>query len=168
MELDRLKILVDRYLEAEATLDEERELAEYFSSCENLPQEYESLRVMFKTFGDVKSQCAPQTTPSISAETTRAISRRRRWWLISGATTIAAAAACLLVVFTPPAATIDSVAVGHGGEAVESPKLICYIDGQRVTNDFVALDKANKILGGMADNMQLAMAEIERFNFMLK
>ena len=166
MELDRVKILIERYLEAETTLDEERELAEYFATHDNIPEEYESLRAMFQVFDDVKVQHAPEVVPSTNDE--KALPQRRRWWLISGATTIAAAAACLIVILIPPAATIDSVAEGHGDKAVEAPKLICHIDGQRVTNDALALDKANKILGGMADNMQLAMAEIEKFNFIIK
>lgn len=166
MELDRVKILIERYLEAETTLDEERELAEYFATSEDIPQEYEPLRAMFQVFDDVKVQHAPEVVPSTNDK--KAQPHRRRWWLISGATTIAAAAACLIVMLIPPAANIDSSAMEHGSRAVETPKLICHINGKRVTNDIVACNQANKILGGVADNMQLAMAEIEKFNFIIK
>jgi hypothetical protein len=36
-----------------------------------------------------------------------------------------------------------------------------------VTNDIIACQQANKILGGMASNMQLAMAEVEKINFII-
>ena len=168
MELDRLKILVERYLEAETTIDEERELAEYFATNEDIPQEYDSLRVMFQTFDAIKEQGAPNIAPPVADEPKAHMSYRRRWWLIGGMTTIAAAAACLIVMLIPPAANIDSSAMEHGSRAVEPPKLICHINGKRVTNDIVACNQANKILGGVADNMQFAMDEIEKFNFIIK
>ena len=59
MELDRLKILVERYLEAETTLDEERELADIFAAGEDIPEEYEPVRAMFQTFDAIKEQGAP-------------------------------------------------------------------------------------------------------------
>ena len=168
MELDRLKILVDRYLEAETTLDEEREIAEYFSTSKDIPQEYEPLRAMFLAFGDSRAESAPHTTLLTPKEPKMAIARRHRWWLIGGMTTIAAAAACLLVMLTPPQATIESITNELGSEAVENPKLICHIDGKMVTNESIAYDQANKILEGMANNMRLAMAEVERYNTIIK
>ena len=167
MELDRIKILIDRYLEAETTLDEEREIAEYFSTSKDIPQEYEPLRAMFLAFGDSRAESAPHTTLLTPKEPKMAMARRRRWWLIGGMTTIAAAAACLLVMLTPPQATIESITNELGSETAESPKLICYIDGKMVTNESVAYNQANKILEGMANNMQLAMAEVERYNVII-
>lgn len=169
MELDRIKILIDRYLEGETTLDEEREIAEYFATCEDIPQEYEPLRAMFLAFGDSRAESAPHTTLLTPKEPKMAMARRRRWWLIGGMTTIAAAAAaCLLVMLTPHQATIESITNELGSETAESPKLICYINGKMMTNESVAYDQANKILEGMANNMRLAMAEVERYNTIIK
>ena len=170
MELDRLKILVDRYMEAETTLDEERELADYFATSEKVPEEYEPLRAMFRTFEGVKAQSAPQATLSVVEDgdkPKRAETGKRRWWLIGGMTTIAAAAACLIVMLTPPSATMDDIVGECSGEVAETPKMVCYIDGKMVTSESVACQEARKILGGMANDVQLAMAEVEKINFII-
>lgn len=164
MELDRLKILVERYLEAETTLDEERELADIFAAGEDIPEEYEPVRAMFQTFDAIKEQGAPNIAPPVADEPKAHMSHRRRWWLIGGMTTIAAAAACLVVMLNPPALVVDDMAIEH---ELATPKVVCYIDGKMVTNDIIACQQANKILGGMANNMQLAMAEVEKINFII-
>lgn len=164
MELDRLKILVERYLEAETTLDEERELADIFAAGEDIPEEYEPVRAMFQTFDAIKEQGAPNIAPPVADEPKAHMSHRRRWWLIGGMTTIAAAAACLVVMLNPPALVVDDMAIKH---EPATPKVVCYIDGKMVTNDIIACQQANKILGGMANNMQLAIAEVEKINFII-
>ena len=167
MELDRLKILVDRYLEAESTLDEERELADYFATSEDIPQEYEPLRAMFQAYDAIKEQSAPNTIPQVAEESKVGAEHKRRWWLLGGVTTIAAAAACLVVMLTPPTIEMEGIAKEHRGVVAEGAKLVCHIDGKMVTNESVAYQEANKILGGVANNMQVAMAEIEKFNIII-
>ena len=40
MELDRIKILADKYFDGITSLEEEQELARLLERCENLPDEY--------------------------------------------------------------------------------------------------------------------------------
>jgi hypothetical protein len=166
MELDRLKILVERYLEAETTLDEERELADIFAAGEDIPEEYEPVRAMFQTFDAIKEQSAPNIAPPVADEPKVGAEHKRRWWLLGGVTTIAAAA-CLVVMLTPPTTEMEGIAKEHRGVVAEGAKLVCHIDGKMVTNESVAYQEANKILGGVANNMQVAMAEIEKFNIII-
>lgn len=40
--------LLDRYMQSETTLDEERLLKDYFASCQNIPGEWKAFEVLFK------------------------------------------------------------------------------------------------------------------------
>lgn len=51
MELNRIKILANRYFEGTTTSDEERELAQYLKSSDNLPEELVSIKMMFEAMG---------------------------------------------------------------------------------------------------------------------
>ncbi len=55
MELDKIQILVDKYLEANTTLAEEETLSEYFSQKEVAPH-LEQYTAMFQYFSDSKNE----------------------------------------------------------------------------------------------------------------
>lgn len=50
MELHRIESLIEKYLEGETTLAEEKELREYFATHSNLPAELEVYRMMFSYY----------------------------------------------------------------------------------------------------------------------
>lgn len=161
MELDRVKILVDKYLEAETTLDEERELAEYFATTADIPQEFEPIKAMFAAMGAIKEHKA--------AEVARPDRQRRRYWHLIGGIGSAVAVACLILMLIPPkSATYDEIAtpqwVVELSTPEATPEFVCHIDGVQVTDKETAYAEVNKILGGVSNNMQLAMAEVNKFN----
>lgn len=157
MELDRVKILVDKYLEAETTLAEERELAEYFTTAESIPEEYLPIKAMFTSVAAIREQKAPLVA--------RPKERKRVRWSLIGGVSAAVAAACLIIMLvTPqPSYEIPEVRMAETQPAPQ-PEIICYIDGVKITDQGVAYAEANKILGGVSTNMQLAMAHIDKYN----
>ncbi len=155
MELDRIKILVDKYLEAETTLDEERELAEYFATTTEIPEEYIPIKAMLNVVGAVKEQKAPEV-----ARPDR--SKRREWLMIGGIGSAVAAAACLVFMLMTPKIADSEIVIEP--TPAPQPELVCHIDGVQITDRSVAYAEVNKILSGVSTNMQLAMAEVNKFN----
>lgn len=51
--------LIDKFLEASTTEAEEKELADYFASCENVPPQWQDLAVMFVGFASAKGGVKP-------------------------------------------------------------------------------------------------------------
>jgi hypothetical protein len=42
--------------------------------------------------------------------------------------------------------------------------IVCHVNGVQLTNMDDAYSQANRILGGVADDMELAMAQIQKLN----
>lgn len=159
MELDRLKILADRYFEAETTLEEEQELKEYLATAESIPEEYAALKIMLGVAAATQEVKAPKAE--------RDVKRRNLWMLrMMGGMSIAAAAAAIIFMLVTPYAALDEVSAPktEPSNAVVQQDLICYVDGVRLTDMDAAYSQANKILGGVSNDLELAMAQVNKFN----
>lgn len=148
MELAEIKILIDRYYDGETTLAEEVAIADYFATHADIPAELEPTRAIFMATTALREQKAPHVAP-------RAATPYRRLFLHFGG--IAAAAAIAVGVF---------LGLRHESavEVEQHPLMLCYIDGVAVDDQEVIIAEANRILGGVSEDMQMAMAKIEALN----
>lgn len=154
MELSRVKILVDKYFDGLTSLEEEQELRRYFAQAENIPEEYQAVKMMLGTF-DTLSHETPNREVNVHAE----IKRRNTFRLnMKWMTGIAAAVAILVGVAITLAPNSRNMEVS----TETAPAYICYVNGVKVEDDKVAYAEANRILGSLSEDVQLAMAEVNR------
>ena len=156
MELSRVKILVNKYFDGLTSLEEEQELRRYFAQAENISEEYQVVKMMLGTF-DTLSHKTPNREVNVHAE----IKRRNTFrlnikWVASAA---AAAAAAILVGV---AITLAPNSRNMEVSTETAPAYICYVNGVKVEDDKVAYAEANRILGSLSEDVQLAMAEVNR------
>lgn len=156
MELSRVKILVDKYFDGLTSLEEEQELRRYFAQTESIPEEYQVVKMMLGTF-DTLSHETPNREVNVHAN----IKRRKTFrlnmkWVASAA---AAAAAAILVGV---AITLAPNSRNMEVSTETTPAYICYVNGVKVEDDKVAYAEANRILGSLSEDVQLAMAEVNR------
>lgn len=92
MKQERIAVLLEKYWQAETTVEEERELAEYFRGP-GVPPEWESYRELFSFF-EQKAQIKPG--PELERKVMESIRPRRHmaWW--------AAAAVIMLMLGLEP------------------------------------------------------------------
>ena len=96
--------LLDRYMDGLTTLEEEAALRGYFSTHDDIPDEWQDYKVMFDYLdsgmeeGDLPAQ-EPQRTPFIAQ-------LGRRWWGIAAAACIAAAIVVTAVIHQPSSPTL--------------------------------------------------------------
>ncbi len=157
MELDRLKILADKYFEAETTLDEERELRELTANMEDIPEEYAALKIIL---------CVTTANQEVKVpEAKHEVKHRNRWILpIIGGATIAAAAAAIVIMLTTPLSTTESITTPAPKPTVMQYDIVCHVNGVQLTNMDDAYSQANRILGGVANDLESAMAHVNKFN----
>lgn len=154
MELSRIKILVDKYFEGLTSLEEEQELARYFAQTEDIPEEYQAVKIMLGAF-DTLSHETPNREVKVNVET----KRRNTFTLnIKWMAGIAAAVAILVGVTITLAPNSRNIEVS----TETAPAYICYVNGVKVEDDKVAYAEANRILGSLSEDVQLAMAEVNR------
>ena len=151
MELDRIKILADKYFDGITSLDEEQELARLLERCENLPDEYLAVRMMLSSFNEIGT-----ATPS--AQAAPKVEHKRYKWLTINRRWVATAAAVVCIMF---GATLLLTPTGETQTEAE-PCYVCYMNGVKVENDQVAYAEASRILGSVSEDMKLAMAEVNR------
>ena len=144
MELNKINILIDKYFESETTLDEERAIATYLASAEHLPAEHHAVKAMFEAMGLLKEIKAPQPKPQ-RGSIRRPLFRR-----------IAVAAACIFVGIFVSVRTMSNTTLHT------EPMFICYVDGTRVNDQQMAEEEMRRILGNMNENVNLAMARIDK------
>ena len=154
MELSRVKILVDRYFECLTSLEEEQELKRYFAHAENIPEEYQAVKMMLGAF-DTLSNETPKAEIKTDIQTKRRNTFRLNAKWITG---IAAAVAIVIGV----AITLVPHSRNFELSTEPTPAYICYVSGVKVDDDKVAYAEANRILGSLSEDMQLAMAEVNR------
>ena len=148
MELSRIKILVDRYFEGITTRDEERELANYLTTSDNLPEEYASVKMMFEALGLIHQTQAPKRSEK---------SRRTvNWKHLTAGVTVAASILLAIVITTNKELYSTSPA----------PAIICHVDGMFVSDQAIAEQEARRILGNMNTNVTLAMASVDKINIL--
>lgn len=56
--VERIELLLERYLDAETSSDEERELREFFATADGIPPHLAYARAMFGGFAALGSECA--------------------------------------------------------------------------------------------------------------
>lgn len=148
MESSRIKILVDSYFEGTTTRDEERELANYLATSDNLPAEYASVKTMFEAMGLLREIEAPKAVQQPR--------QRLSWRHITTAATVAASILLAIVITTNK--ELYSVS--------PSPAIICHVDGMFVSDQAMAEQEARRILGNMNTNVTLAMASVDKINIL--
>jgi hypothetical protein len=153
MELDRIKILVDKYFEGTTSLDEEQELTTLLTTYKDLTEEYKAVKMMLGSFAEL-SRDASKSEVKVNPEVKRRnIFYTNRKWL----TGVAAAVAVLI------GATV-MLSTGNDVETISNtnPEYICYVNGVKVEDDQLAYAEASRLLGSISEDMQLAMAEVNR------
>ena len=148
MESSRIKILVDSYFEGTTTRDEERELANYLATSDNLPAEYASVKMMFEAMGLLREIEAPKAVQQPR--------QRLSWRHITTAATVAASILLAIVITTNKELYSTS----------PSPAIICHVDGMVVSDQAIAEQEARRILGNMNTNVTLAMASVDKINIL--
>ena len=103
---------------------------------------------MFEAMGLLKEIKAPQ--PKL----------QRRSITLSQFRRVAVAVACIFVGVFITARTITNNTL-HA-----EPMIICYVDGTRVNDQQMAEDEMRRILGNMNQNVNLAMASIDKVNIL--
>ena len=146
MELNRVKILANKYFDGVTSRAEEQELKEALRSIDNLDSELQALKTMLGIMESLHETTSPvkvvhPTTP------------RRVVW--HGRVAAVAIAACAVFgIF---------LGINHREQSiVESPTIICHINGELVSDQAIARAEMDRVLGGVADDMALAMAKIEK------
>ena len=154
MELDRIKILVDKYFDGLTSLEDEQQLAQLLRKCDNLPEEYKAVMMMLSSFEEL-SKAQPSESPIVHIE-----KRSRKWLTINRHwITGAVAAACIIFGVT---ILIKSTNSSITTSDTEEPSYICYVNGTKVENDQMAYAEAARILGNVSEDVHIAMEEINR------
>ena len=153
MELSRIKILVDKYFDGLTSLEEEQELARYFAETEDIPEEYQVVKMMLSSFCTLSNETPKAEVKAVAETKHRNIFRLNRKWIAG----VAAAAAILIgiVIAFMPNKVIEST-------TETEPSYVCYVNGVRIDDEQVAYAEASRILGSVSEDMQLAMAEVNR------
>ena len=146
MESNRIKRLTNSYFEGTTTREEEMELAHYLASSDNLPAELAPVKTMFEAMGLLKEVKAPQPKP------------HRRTITLSLFRRVAVAVVCIFAGLFITMRTVTTTTL-HA-----EPMIICYVDGARVNDQQMAEEEMRRILGNMNQNVNLAMASIDKIN----
>lgn len=154
MELSRIKILVDKYFDGLTSLEEEQELERYFAETTDIPEEYQPIKIMLSSFCTLSNETPKAEVKAVAETKHRNIFRLNRKWFAG----VAAAAAILI------GAMIILIPNDNGMETPikTTPDYVCYVNGVKINNDELAYAEANRILGSVSKDMQLAMAEVNR------
>lgn len=150
MELAEIKILIDRYYDGETTLQEEAAIANYFATHNDIPAELEATRAIFMATSCIKETKAPVAKPQRT-------NRMRELIISSGG--IAAAAVIIMGV-------ILSLRYEPMPEIESQPLIACHINGVAISDQEIARNEANRILCGVSEDMEAAMAKIEALNIL--
>jgi hypothetical protein len=154
MELSRVKILVDKYLNGETSRQEEEQLARYFSQLQEIPDELKPLKVMFASFETLSSAHAPKQDKTAVAQP------KRRWLNISYRWTAGVAAAVCIAICA-------SLFYGRGFNdnqqtVTEEPAIVCHIGGVKIDDSRIAYAETGRILTNVTKELQVAMEEVNR------
>lgn len=144
MEIKEAKILLNRYYEGLATIDEERQLAEFVTSYVGEDSELNAARLMFGAFKTMREETIAKP---IEVRHHRNIFSLRR--VVAYAAACAAVAVVVFVGLSPR-------------DVVEEPALVCHINGVLVDDELVAQAEASKILSSVFADVNNAVAEVSR------
>ena len=143
MELEKIKILVDKYYDGATSKEEERAISEYLRSCENIPTELIAVKMMFEALGLLRNIEAP----ALEVKNKR---HSFRWSHFTASILLA------IIVTTNKTLYVEQ----------PSPAIICHVDGALVNDQAAAEDEARRILGNMNENITLAMASVDKINIL--
>ena len=153
MELNRIKILVDKYLNGATSHQEEEQLARYFAEHQNITEELKPLKAMFASFEILSNTTAPQQAPKNTA------SLKRGWLGISYKWIAGVTAACVMIC--------AGILFNKGYNNTQytpttEADFVCHINGVRVNDTQIAYAEADRILASVTQDLQLAMMEVNR------
>lgn len=152
MELSRVKILVNKYFDGLTSLEEEQELTRYFAETTDIPEEYQPIKMMLSSFCTLSNETPKAEVKAVAETKHRNIFRLNRKWFAG----VAAAAILIgIVIAFMPNKAIEST-------TETEPSYVCYVNGVRIDDEQVAYAEASRILGSVSEDMQLAMAEVNR------
>lgn len=144
MEQSRIRELLELYFEAQTTTEQERQLAIYFATAEDIPADLLPYKAMFAAF-----DCAREVKSSKKAKVSPP-----RWQMLLGGVSAATAVAAALLL-----------GVYFWAEQPKAePSFICYINGVQVEDREVAMAETQHIFDSMSKDIELAMATIEKIN----
>ena len=63
MEQSNIKILIEKYFDGETSLAEEQQIASYLRKHDNLPEEWQALKIMMEAAEDNRKTHTPIETP---------------------------------------------------------------------------------------------------------
>lgn len=152
MEYNEVKILVEKYFDGNTSLEEEKLLSQYLSQCQELPQEFQGVKMMLASLHELK-----EATPAkVEAEVATTIERKPRWrvWSYYLGAGIAASVAIVMLLTTLYRSENSGLCpeIGQG--------FICYVDGEEINDWSIAHAETDRILSGVASNMEQAMSGI--------
>lgn len=145
MEQSRIRELLDLYFEGQTTLEQERAIKDFFATTQNIPADLAPYKAMFAAFDASALERSDTMVPRIAS--------RPSWQVLLGGISAISAAACLLLALFI-----------WSGKRVNEPTIICYVDGVEITDTDRAVAEAQRILSGVNNDVELAMATIEKVN----
>lgn len=145
MELNDINNLINRYFNGDTSQEDELMLTRYFEECRNLPEEHKVVKAMFDSFAQIRAEKPLQ---SVIPTPRRVIS----WRKVNRYVASIAAAVCGVICITAIVLTSAKEEAAWPSEC-----LVCHIDGVRINDQSVAMAEANRILDGVAVNVQSAM-----------
>lgn len=155
MEFNEVKILVEKYLDGNTSLEEEKLLSQYFSQCEELPDEFLSMKMLFTSLHEIREATPAKVEMKVAPSIKRA---RWRVWSYHIGVGVAASVAVVMLLTT---LFKDNGTESYPGRGKE---FICYVDGKQVDDWAIAHAETNRILGEVASNMEQAMSGIRRLH----
>ena len=149
MDWNRVQALYESYLEGETTRAEERELYTLLLEADNLPKEYQAVKVMLEAIGVIaQEKCDIKIEyPQHGNKPTRRISLRR-------IASVAAVVALMIGIGVTALLTAPQ-------PTMEEPMIVCHINGTMVDDQLVAQAEMERILGGVSKNITSAKQRID-------
>ena len=145
MELNDVKILVNKYLDGETSLAEERALVQYLESCDELDDELRSVKTMLDVFALQRSVVAPKKVVAAPQSRPRFTLGLRRV-----ASIVAAACVVVVAVF---------MAYDYAGQSADD-SLVCYVDGVMVDDEARALKESERVVSTVFSNVNMALLTV--------
>jgi hypothetical protein len=110
--------------------------------------------MMFGAFDSLSAETS-KVEVKVKAETKRrSVLRFNAKWLAGIAAAVVIVVG-VMITLNPRISTVETTIKA-------TPDYICYVNGVKVEDDKVAYAEANRILGSLSEDMQLAMAEVNR------
>lgn len=145
MELSEVKILINKYLDGDTSRNEEITLANYFANNNDIPDELKPIKDMFDSFVIMRQESVARV---INTPKRKTISLR----IVA---TMAAACAVIGVILT------SISLLNREQEPIFEPQIVCHINGTLVEDEAIARAETERILGGVSENIYIAMAKID-------